>query len=233
MKISIPQDSLLKTITGDDNCCRYRKAVKIINRSDGWIDLSNVCLSTMIARALRQYDRINDDFVRSFSEIFDAANLDQRTELSQIVVAAESARIFLNSFFSLSCSSSINHRKVWTIIEEMGKILERLNMPEKIHWSRCADIDTLKLQLRMELDPKLLLRECCSHLISLEQGGLQHPLALPVFNKKHRGRRNRSLSHINDEDYANLHELVVNCDYIFDFPVLSEEKFLDANEHCQ
>ena len=74
-----------------------------------------------------------------------------------------------------------------------------------------------------------MLQECCMHLTALELSGLQHPLALPTLDKKQRGRKNRSfLSQISNEIYADLRELVLNCDYIFDFPILSEDSLDDG-----
>merc|ERR1711907_824530 len=226
LKIMAPQDPLLKKISGNSNFTRHEKGIQNLDVSKRLIDLCDVSLSTLIARALQQYDRVDDDFVHSFTEVFDTADFVRRTELSQIVVAAEGARIFLNIVLSLNSLKSDNHQEVWTTIEEMGEILKHHGLSHGSHWSKCADIDLLKTQLNTELNPKVMLQECCTHLLLLEQGGLQHPLALPVFDKKQRGRRSRSiLSNIDDKEYADVFELVVNCDYIFDFPFLSQEQF--------
>jgi hypothetical protein len=229
IQIRMPQVPLLKKFSTSHNDINSKNTVHNIDRPDGWIDLSDVCLSTLIAQALRQYDLINDDFVHDFTNFFYIADILRKTELSQIVVAAEGARNFLNSVCSLSCSSTLKYREVWDVIQEMSSMLNHHGMPDDCHWSKCGDINTLSNQLKAELNPKLMLQECCMHLTALELSGLQHPLALPTLDKKQRGRKNRSfLSQISNEIYADLRELVLNCDYIFDFPILSEDSLDDG-----
>ena len=193
----------------------------------GYLDLTTVPLSTLLVRALRQYtDCISmlDSMNEPGEPILPQNDLVRKTEISQTIVAAESARSFLDNLLTLLYSTACTEEqiKVWSEIESLAKIIAAHGVISDFYLVLCSDMSCLRITAAECQLP--VLKEACEHLLFLESAGLQHPLALASSEKrKQTKRRVRSdlLGSLGDELYEDLECLVQNSDLIFDFPIVS------------
>lgn len=154
---------------------------------------SQISLNFTLFHALRKWNDVCE-FSAVKCELASPCVL-RRTRAAQVLLAAEAARQFVCSLFSLSAVRTVGSEwkceNIWTSLKELGEILAADGLQEDRHLSLLKDAPLLLSMSESALSTlctsagalemssyDTLVLESCRHLCVTEQAGLHHPLSV-------------------------------------------------------